>query len=118
MDIRYVYLLRNPETKHIIRYVVAQHATAMSIDELFNLMRNKMSIAKPYRFQVGINIIKNGKSKIIWHKKTYTMGTVYNNQIYNLDGKSYIFTENDVVISPDFFNIFNKKAGDLLTKSK
>ena len=46
------------------------------------------------------------------------MGTVYNNKIYNLDGKSYIFTENDVVISPAFFNIFNKKAGDLLTKSK
>ena len=118
MSVRYVYLLRNPETKHIIRYVIGLYALPMSVDELFKLMQNKMPIAKPYRFQIGVNIIKDDKSQIIWHKKIYTMGTVYNNKIYNLDGKVYNFTENDIVISPAFFNIFSKNTGNLLTKSK
>ncbi len=116
MSVKYIYLLRNPETKHIIRYVIGLHAMAMSVDELFKLMRNKISIAKPYRFQIGVNIIKDGKSNIKWHKKIYTIGTIHNNLIYNLDKKTYKFTENDIVISPAFFNIFHKKAGDLLTK--
>lgn len=119
MSVRYVYLLRNPETKHIIRYVVGWHAMAMSIDELFKLMRDKMPIAKPYRFQIGVNIIKGGKSNIKWHDNIYTMGTVHNNTIYNLDGVAYKLTNKDIVISPAFFNIFIKKAGNLLTeKSK
>ena len=119
MSIRYIYMLRNPETKHIIRYVVGYRAMAMATHELFDLMRDKMSIAKPYRFQIGVNIIKDGKSEIKWQKKIFTMGTLHNNTIYNLDGKTYKFTENDIVISPDFFNIFIKNAGNLLTeKSK
>ena len=116
---RYIYLLRNPETGYIIRYVIGYHAMAMSIDELFYLMRDKMPIAKPYRFQIGVKIIKDGKSTIKWNKKIYTMGCVFNNKIYNLDGKVYNLTENDVVISPAFLNIFIKKAGNLLKeKSK
>ncbi len=118
MSVRYIYMLRNPETKNIIRYIIGLHASPMSIDELFFLMRYKMPIAKPYRFQIGVNIIKDGESYIKWYNNIYTMGTIHNNCIYNLDGNIYEFTKNDIVISSAFFNILSKKADNLLTKSK
>lgn len=114
-NIKYVYLLKNPENGKIFRYVVAWHMMAMSVKELFDLMKRGMLIASPYRFQIGVKIIKDNKETIHWHNTIYTMGTVKDNVIYNLKNVPYNLTENDIVISPAFSIVFNKKAGNFLT---
>lgn len=110
-NLKYVYLLRNPETGNIIRRVYGHKQCAMSIDELFRIMRKCMPIASPYRFQIGVQIIRPKDTKIIWQNNIYTIGTIHNDYIYNLKGVRYKMTQNDVVITPAFFNIFDKFTG-------
>ena len=71
-NLKYVYLLRNPETGNIIRRVYGHKQCAMSIDELFKLMRRGMQIASPFRFQIGVQISSEKDTKTVWQKNIYT----------------------------------------------
>ncbi|MBR2341964.1 MAG: hypothetical protein IKA73_00670 [Alphaproteobacteria bacterium] len=110
-NLKYVYLLRNPETGNIIRRVYGHKQCAMSIDELFKLMRRGMPIASPFRFQIGVQISSEKDTKTVWQKSIYTIGTIHNGYVYNLKGKPYKMTQKDIAITPDFFNIFDKNTG-------
>ncbi len=110
-NLKYTYLLRNPESGNIIRRVYGCGQCALSIDELFQIMRRSMLIASPFRFQIGIQIKKNNQTKTVWQPNIFTMGSIHNGYIYNLNGKPYKMTRNDIVITPAFFNIFDKNAG-------